>query len=61
MAGLIDVARDAIGEALELLAQLLWRRFGRNPRRSFVMLVADRPRTAMSEQVTERIPVLRMP
>jgi hypothetical protein len=26
-----------------------------------VMLAADRPRTAMSDQVTERIPVLRVP
>jgi hypothetical protein len=55
------VARDALGEGLQLLAQLLRRRFGRNPRRSFVMLVADRPDLAMSDQVTERIPVLRMP
>jgi hypothetical protein len=55
------VARDDLGDGLQLLAHLLWQRFGRNPRRSFVMLVADRPRMAMSDQVTERIPVLRMP
>jgi hypothetical protein len=54
------VGRDALGETLELLARLLRRRFGHNPQRSFVMLAAERPRSAMSDQVTERIPILRV-
>jgi hypothetical protein len=53
------VARDALGEALELLAYLLRRRFGRSPGHSFVMLAAERPQTSLKDQVTERIPVLR--
>ncbi len=55
------MARDALGEALELLAHLLRRRFGRSPAHSFVMLAAERPRTSLKDQVTERIPVLRTP
>jgi hypothetical protein len=57
------VARDDQADGLELLAQLLRRRFGRNPDRSFVMLVAQRlpPGMSMNDQVTERIPILRMP
>jgi hypothetical protein len=57
------VASDDSVDGLELLAQLLRQRFGRNPQRTFVMLVAERPPPGMSmnDQVTERIPILRIP
>jgi len=61
VAGSIGVARDDLVYGLEYLARLLRRRFGRNSWRSFVMLAAQRPGLAMSDQVTERIPILRMP
>jgi hypothetical protein len=63
VAGSIAVARDDLVDGLELLAHLLRQRFGRNPRRSFVMLAAQRPPPglSMNDQVTERIPILRTP
>jgi hypothetical protein len=55
------VARDVFGDSLELLARLLRRRFGRNARRAFVVLAAEAPRSGIRDQVTERLPVFRLP
>ena len=55
------MARDVFGESLVLLARLLRRRFGRNPRRAFVVLAAELPRSGIQDQVTERLPVFRLP
>jgi hypothetical protein len=52
------VARDPYGDGIQLLARLLRRRFGGDPRRRFVVLAADLRFFVNSDQETQRLPVL---